>query len=146
MAILNSNAPQGGFGKRGNVTLNRPNGPSARPPVAQPPEPEPSGFSIPKWAIGAVAAVMLFVLMLGSGIGGGGFLGGLLGGMLANKLMNSNKPATVAAKPAQAPYDFRPTPSVQAQAPANQAAPSTVARGGFGTTVSASSGSLSSGG
>jgi hypothetical protein len=137
MALPNSNPPQGGFGKRGNVTLNR--------PIPKAPEPEPqhedkdSGLGFPKWAIGAIAAIMLFALMLGSGIGGGGFLGGLLGGMLANKLMNSNKTNTVAAKPAQAPYDFRPAPAVNAQAPPSQAAPANVARGGFGTTPTSTS-------
>jgi predicted lipid-binding transport protein (Tim44 family) len=135
MGLPNSKAPQGGFGKRGNVTLNRPTASPSPAPAA--PEPEGSGFSVPKWAIGGIAAVMLFALMLGSGVGSGGFLGGLLGGMLANKLMNSNKPATVAAKPAQAPYDFKS--SASAQAPTSQSGPTTVARGGFGTTVSSSS-------
>jgi hypothetical protein len=137
MTLPNSKAPQGGFGKRGNVTLNRP----AHKVAAPEPQPEDkdSGLGFPKWAIGGIAAVMLFALMLGSGIGSGGFLGGLLGGMLANKLMNSNKPNTVAAKPAQAPYDFKPAPAVNAQAPASQSAPSNVARGGFGTTPTSTS-------
>ncbi len=95
MTLPNSRAPQGGFGKRGNVTLNRP---SAQPtPPPEPTQNDSPGFTVPKWAIGAVAA-----------------------------------------KPAQAPYDFKPA--------ASQSGPTTVARGGFGTTVSSSSGSMFSGG
>lgn len=126
-----------GFGKRGTVTMNRV-AYAASAQAAAPAEETNSGSAlmIPKWAIGAVAGVVMLMLVAASGgLGGGGFLGGLLGGMFASKMMNSAKtPATAAAPRDAGVSQMRPSAG----------SPDSVSRGGFGAT--ASSPSHSSGG
>lgn len=133
-----------GFGKRGSITLNRQVSvaPSATPaPSAEPAAESGGGFTIPKWAIGAMAGVVMLALVGASGgVGGGGFLGGLLGGMLAGKMMNSGKmPGTTSAAPRS---------TAAAPAAVSPGAHDSVTRGGFGTTASspAKSGGFSFGG
>jgi hypothetical protein len=122
MSIQSSVPPKPTFGKRGRVELN---GSGSPPPSSG------SSFSVPKWALVGVAAMVICAMLAtsGGGIGGSGLLGGLLGGMLASKLMQSAKaPSSV------------PSAGV-AGAPAAHATPSTnIARGGFGATGVTSAG------
>jgi len=100
----------------------------ARPLPGTPPEPSQNAsgglLGFPKWAVGAVAAVLLMTLVsTGGGLGGGGLLGGLLGGFLGHKLAARSTPAPAAA------------PAVHATSTGSQpAAQTTVARGGFGSS------------
>lgn len=124
-----------GFGKRGTVTMNRVASvaavQAAMPDAAQ--AVSNGAPAIPKWAIGAVAGVVMLMLVSATGgIGGGGFLGGLLGGFLANKMMSS--PKTPAPATAAAPRDA----GVSQMRPAS-GSPDSVSRGGFGTTASSPS-------
>lgn len=124
----NKTAPSG-FGKRGSVTMNRVAPGVSAPAVVQ----ETSGgtLQIPKWAIGAVAGVVMLALVGASGgIGGGGFLGGLLGGMLANKMMSGGKTS---------PSHVTSHSSGAARSTVAAPAADSVTRGGFGTTASSPS-------
>jgi hypothetical protein len=112
MSIQSSVPPKLTFGKRGRVELNR---------SGSPPPSSGSNFSVPKWALVGVAAMVFCALIATNGGSGSGLLGGLLGGMLANKLMQSAK---------------APGPSAGATAtPATS-----ITRGGFGSTAHASTG------
>lgn len=113
------------FGKRGAVSMQaRP----ARPlpgALSESAQDAQSGLlGFPKWAIGAVAAVLLTALVsTGGGFGSGGLLGGLIGGFLGHKLATRGTPA-----PATAPAAH------SAPASSQSASQTTVARGGFGSS------------
>lgn len=127
-------AQRNGFGKRGQVSYP-PNG--TPPPTA----PEAPTAGLPKWAIGAAAAVALFALVTSTGLSGGGLLGGLLGGFLANKMMNSANPQSAAKTVAHG----GDAGTASRQASTSPVRSAEVSRGGFGTTA-LSGGSSSSGG
>ncbi len=113
-----------GFGKRGSVSM--PGSHRAAAPVPQADEDKGSGsMSVPRWAIGGLAALMLMALV--STGGGSGFFGGLLGGWLAGKMLSSRMPASTPSS-ASAPRATPPT--------ATATAPAEVNRGGLGTTSS----------
>lgn len=117
---LHSNQQQtarpSGFGKRGIVTPPHPVRPQAQAA-------DGSRNDTLKW-IGGGLAVAAVLGIVGVGSGGGGLIGSLIGGLLGQKMaQNMNRAPTTAHAP-------------DAHAPA--AAATSVQRGGFGSTASAS--------
>lgn len=110
------------FGKRGVVAVQ-----GRQPMPGTPPESQPAAstgvMGLPKWAIGAAAAVFLMILVSGGGMAGGGLAGGLLGGLLAGKLFAGNSGGQAA----------RPASSADPSA-TSETAQRTVLRSGFGST------------
>lgn len=107
------------FGKRGVVAV------PGRKPLPGTADPQPAAstgvMALPKWAIGAAAAVFLMILVSSGGMGGGGLVGGLLGGLLAGKLFGGNAGGQ-AARPAAGAGSSATSDTAQR----------TVSRGGFG--------------